>query len=113
MLTIVELAPFLRHVDDVLNEKEKAELIEALARNPELSSDVIRGTGGVRKLRWKTKGQGKSGGARVIYYFHSDKIPLFLITIYAKSEKASLTQAQKNQMKILVGVLKTYGEAHE
>lgn len=110
MLTIVELAPFLRHVDSVLEASEKEELLDALAREPELSTDFIQGTGGVRKLRWKSKGQGKSGGARVIYYFHSETIPLFLITIYSKSEKASLTKAQKNQMKVLVAKIKSYGE---
>ncbi len=49
----------------------------------------------------------------MIYYFHSQKIPLFLITNYAKSDKASLTKAQKNQIKTLVAVLKTYGGQDE
>lgn len=110
MITIVELAPFLRHVDGILAPSEKEELLDALARRPELSTDIIRGTGGLRKLRWKAKGQGKSGGARIIYYFHSHTMPLFLITIYSKSDKASLTKTQKNQMKSLVAKLKSYGE---
>lgn len=110
MITIVELAPFLRHVDDVLRPEEREDLIADLARDPELSRDVIPGTGGVRKLRRSAKGQGKSGGARVIYYYHNDTTPLFLITIYSKSHKVSLTSDQRNQMKALVKTLKSYGE---
>ena len=44
---------------------------------------VMRGTGGVRKLRWAAGGKGKRGGARVIYYYHSGALPVFLVTVYA------------------------------
>ena len=110
MITIVELAPFLRHVDKVLRPEEREALIEALARDPELSRDIIRSTGGVRKLRWAAQGQGKSGGARVIYYYYNDSIPLFLNTIYAKSDKASHSQDERNQIRKLVDILESYGD---
>ena len=66
-------------------------------------------TGGVRKLRWAREGEGKSGGHRVIYYFHSERIPLFVLLIYGKNEKANLTQAEKNDMRRLTALLAAYG----
>ena len=65
----------------------------------------MQDTGGVRKLRWNRKGAGKSGGYRVIYYFCSEKIPVFAITLYGKNERANLTQSEKNEMKKLTARL--------
>ena len=62
-------------------------------------------TGGVRKIRWGLAGRGKRGGVRVIYYYHSERLPLFLLTAYPKNEKANLTQAERNAMKRLVQIL--------
>jgi hypothetical protein len=55
----------------------------------------------VRKLRWALRGRGKRGGARVIYFFHSVALPLFALTVYAKSEQADLSQADKNEFRRL------------
>jgi hypothetical protein len=60
------------------------------------------GTGGARKLRWKARGRGKSGGARAIYYYHDESLPLFLLNVFAKNEKANLTKAERNEMKKLL-----------
>ena len=71
-------------------------------------------TGGVRKLRWSARGKGKRGGVRVIYYFHSEAFPLFLLTVYAKSQKANLTKAERNDLKKLVPLLvKTYAQGRQ
>ena len=64
-------------------------------------------TGGVRKIRWALGGKGKRGGARVIYYYHSERLPLFLLTAYAKNEKPNLTKAERNAIKRLVQILVT------
>lgn len=64
-----------------------------------------QGTGGIRKLRWRQGGRGKSGGVRVIYYFHSDRMPLYLLTVFAKNERADLSQAERNELSKLVRVL--------
>ncbi|WP_265306516.1 type II toxin-antitoxin system RelE/ParE family toxin [Verminephrobacter eiseniae] len=56
------------------------------------------GTSGVRKLRWRRGGQGKSGGVRVIYYYHDDLMPLYLLTLFAKGDKANLTKAERNDL---------------
>lgn len=62
----------------------------------------MEGTGGIRKLRWRRGGRGRSGGVRVIYYFHSDAMPLYLLTVFSKNERANLTGAQRNELAGLV-----------
>ncbi len=69
------------------------------------AGDLIRGTGGVRKLRWRRGGKGKSGGVRVIYYFHSERMPLYLLTVFAKNEREDLSQAECNDLASLVDTL--------
>ena len=59
-------------------------------------------TGGCRKLRWKATGRGKRGGVRVIYYYHNESVPLFLLSVFAKNEKASLTKSERNEIKTLL-----------
>ena len=71
------------------------------------AGDVIPGTGGVRKLRWARGARGKSGGVRVIYYYHSEKLPLYLLTVFAKGERVVLTQGERNELAGLVDVLVT------
>ena len=51
---------------------------------------VVRGSGGVRKVRWAIAGKGKSGGARVIYYFKKQNDEIWLLTIYSKNEVESI-----------------------
>ena len=60
----------------------------------------------MRKLRWGRDSRGKSGGVRVIYYFHSDAMPLYLLTMFAKNERANLSKAERNALAGLVDVLK-------
>ena len=60
------------------------------------------GDGRVRKVRWGAAGRGKRGGVRVIYYYHSECIPLFLLTVYAKAQKTDLSPAEKATMRRLV-----------
>jgi hypothetical protein len=70
----------------------------------------MRGTGGIRKLRWSAQGKGKSGGVRVIYYYHDGSTPLFLLTIFGKGEKANLSKAERNELaKFTSLLLKHYG----
>lgn len=69
------------------------------------AGELLQGTGGVRKLRWGRGNRGKSGGVRVIYYFHSEDMPLYLLTVFGKQEQANLTNAQRNELRKLVDVL--------
>jgi hypothetical protein len=57
-------------------------------------------------LWWARGGRGKSGGARVIYYFHSEAMPLYLLTVFGKGHMANLTKAERNDLAELVRVLK-------
>jgi hypothetical protein len=63
------------------------------------------GTGGVRKLRWALEGKGKRGGARIIYYFHSRAMPIFLLTVFSKNEKVDLSKSEKNELRKLIPIL--------
>jgi hypothetical protein len=78
-----------------LGQKKKA-LIDYLARHPKAGC-LIPETGGIRKLRWARPGMGKSGGARVIYYYHNENMPLYLLTIFSKGEKANLSNQTGTQ----------------
>jgi hypothetical protein len=108
-VTVVETPEFVSATRKLLSEEERAALVDHLARNPE-SGDLIPGTGGVRKLRWGLEGRGKRGGARVIYFYHNAGMPLFVLTVYAKSQRADLSQSDRNAFKRLTKLLV---ESHE
>ena len=72
--------------------------------------DVMRGTGGVRKVRFAVAGRGKSGGARVVYFFRNEDMPVFLLTVFAKNEKGNLSEAERNAMaKVAESIARRYG----
>jgi hypothetical protein len=104
MQTIVELPEFLRRADKLLGESERQSLISYVAEFPK-SGVIMRGTGGIRKLRWAREGGGKSGGARVVYYFQNEQIPLYLLTIFGKGEKANLSPSERKELAGLVKLL--------
>lgn len=87
-----------------LNDNDLRELENFLCINPDYGA-IIEGTGGLRKLRWKIPGSGKSGGIRAIYidFVFYDKI--YLITAYKKNVQENLTQSQKSELKQLVKYL--------
>ena len=87
-----------------MSATERLDIVNYLAAHPK-AGDLIEGTGGVRKLRWGRGSQGKSGGVRAIYYFHSGKMPLYLLTLFAKNERANLSKAERNELAGLVTVL--------
>lgn len=103
-MTVVETERFLKDTQHLMPESERANLVAFVAANPR-AGDLIAGTGGVRKLRWALPGRGKRGGGRVIYYFHSEQLPLFLLAAYEKNEKATLSQAERNAMAKLIPIL--------
>jgi hypothetical protein len=104
LLTVAELPEYVRTAGKLLAEADRRAVVDYLAVHP-AAGDLIAGTGGVRKLRWARDGRGKSGGVRVIYYFHSDAMPLYLLTMFAKNERANLTKAERNALAGLVDVL--------
>ncbi len=98
--SVLLLPSFIRKAKTYLSEEAMFDLASFLAEHPE-KGDLIPDTGGIRKLRWAREGQGKSTGYRIIYYFYSEKKPLFVITMYGKNEKSNLSQSEKNEMKKL------------
>jgi hypothetical protein len=101
---IAELPSYIRLAEKLLSGQERQDLLAYLAEHPK-AGDIMEGTGGVRKLRWRRGGQGKSGGVRVIYYFHDDLMPLYLLTLFAKGDKANLSKAERNELADLVDAL--------
>ncbi len=103
-ITVVELPEFRRRIEPLLSESEQEKLITYLSQQPK-AGVLLQGTGGIRKLRWARSGTGKSGGIRVIYFFHNENIPLFLLTIFAKNEKENLSKAERNELAVLTRLL--------
>ena len=96
--TVVETPTYLAIANKLFSEEKRADIVALVAGDPECG-DLIRGTGGFRKVRVARKGMGKSGGARVVYIWRNDKFPVFLITVFPKNKKANLTKAERNDLK--------------
>ena len=110
LLTIVELASFLRAALKVWSEDEQNEFVNYLAADPE-AGDVIPQTGGLRKVRWSRQGTGKRGGVRVIYYYYDMDLPLYLLTLYAKADREDLSSDEKRTLTVLAAELKRSARA--
>ena len=80
-----------------LSEDEIAGIVSVLAADP-LAGDLISGTGGARKVRFARVGAGKSGGYRTIHYFGGDDVPIFLLGLIDKRERANLSKAERNEL---------------
>jgi hypothetical protein len=104
MHTIVEMPEFSRNAAALLSAVEVQVLISHLAEHP-CAGVLMPGTGGIRKLRWAREGMGKSGGVRVIYYYHDERIPLYLLTVFGKNQKTNLSKAEANELSKLVKLL--------
>jgi hypothetical protein len=104
MQTIAEMPEYIRRAKRLLSETERQAVINYLAAFPK-AGVILQGTGGIRKLRWARQGSGKSGGVRVIYYSHNEQIPLYLLTVFGKGEKANLSKAESNELASLVRIL--------
>lgn len=101
---IVETPEFLSRARRLLTEAERAALVDYLAANP-TAGVLLSGTGGARKLRWAAKGKGKSGGVRAITYFGGGDIPVFLLSVFGKSDKANISPAERNNLKAILSKL--------
>lgn len=104
MITVAELPEYVRRADKLLSDAERRDVVDYLATHPK-AGDVMEGTGGIRKLRWGRGGRGKSGGVRVVYYFHNEAMPLYLLALFAKNEQANLSKAERNELAGLVDIL--------
>ena len=100
-MRFVETPVFTTAVTALLSDEEYRQLQIALLIRPEQGA-LIRGSGGLRKLRWGARGRGKRGGVRVIYYWYPADEFFYMLLIYAKSEQDDLTPAQLRVVRRLV-----------
>ena len=104
--TVVETPSYLSRAEKIFSASERAEIVTMLASDPECG-EIMQGTGGVRKVRVAVGGRGKSGGARVIYYFHgSESLPILIFAVFTKNEKANLSDTEKNNLAKLTQAIK-------
>jgi hypothetical protein len=105
-VSVIELAGYRRRVAQLLTQEEQAAVVDLVAYEP-TCGDLIRGTGGLRKVRIGRNQIGKRGGARVIYYFHDMDAPILLLAVYTKNEKGDLTAKEKKDFAVLVKEIMT------
>lgn len=96
-----ETSFFSRQVTEFLGDDELNALQWALMADPE-KGDLIRGSGGLRKLRWAGSGRGKRGGLRVIYYWHVPGSTILMLLAYPKNEQDNLSPAQLKFLKSII-----------
>ena len=88
-MIFIETSFFTKLLPSYLGDEDYRGLQNYLLQHPE-SGDVVRGSGGVRKVRWAADGKGKSGGVRVIYYWKKSDDEIWMLTLYSKSEQATI-----------------------
>lgn len=95
-MEFIEAPAFSKYVNDYLQDDDYTSLQQYLEKCPD-AGDLIPGTGGLRKLRWRhpMRGKGKRGGLRIIYYYFLSDQQIWFLTIYDKDEAADLTPTQK------------------
>ncbi len=105
MHSVCELKSFRRAATGAgMSEDEIGDLVSFIAGSPSAGEEIV-GTGGCRKLRWRGRGKGKRGGVRTITFFSGNNVPVFLITVFGKGERADLTQKERNTLRSKTKVL--------
>jgi hypothetical protein len=98
MFTVIETLLFQKQWPLYWSEEERGEFAARIAENPD-AGDVVPGSGGIRKVRWRRAGSGKSGGVRVIYFTRNVEEEIVLLTLYAKSTTDNLTGAKLKEIR--------------
>ncbi|MEA2878030.1 MAG: hypothetical protein QOF14_3226 [Hyphomicrobiales bacterium] len=99
MHAIIETSAFISDAAAAgIPEDERFEIVDFIAGNPTAGS-IMPGTGGARKIRFAGRGKGKSGGYRIVTYFAAPDIPVFMLAVINKGERADLSKAEQNALK--------------
>ncbi|NRB42079.1 MAG: type II toxin-antitoxin system RelE/ParE family toxin [Pseudomonadales bacterium] len=96
-MVFIETSLFTRLLPSYLSDDDYAGLQSYLLQKPE-TGRIVRGSGGVRKVRWAPSGKGKSGGIRVIYYWKKSEHEMWMLTLYSKSERATISSHELKQI---------------
>jgi hypothetical protein len=96
-----ETSTFTRDIKALLSDDEFARLQANLVAHPEFGK-LIQGSDGIRKVRWRLPGRGKSGGVRIIYYWARSADQILLLRVYAKSTKADLTPREISELRQII-----------
>jgi len=106
--TVVELPEFQKRAKAVMSETELDAAILFVAANPDAGVSL---GGGLRKVRIPREGQGKRGGFRTVYIFGGTHMPIFLVTVFAKNEKANLSKTEQTAaVELSKKIIALYGE---
>lgn len=89
-MVIIETPIFTNLIKKLMSDDEYKGLQEALVNRPNRGT-IIKGSGGLRKVRWKLEGCGKSGGVRIIYYWMTADEQLYMLLAYPKNAQDNLT----------------------
>jgi hypothetical protein len=101
--SVIETPTLLADAKDAgMDTDERAAVVQFLATNPQ-AGDIMAGTGGARKVRFKRPGTGKSGGYRVVFYYAGQDVPIFLLNVFTKGERANLSKAEQNELRVILG----------
>jgi hypothetical protein len=104
-LIFLEDESFTKLAEQYIGDEGMATLQNELCENPD-AGDLIPGTGGARKIRIALPGRGKSGGARVIYYYRDSRNAIFFLTLYPKNKKSNLTSREKDAIREQIRMIK-------
>ena len=100
-MRIIETPIFTKRVKEILSEEDYRRFQIKLIDDPELGS-IIKGSGGIRKIRWSGSGRGKRGGSRLLYYWYTTEGVLLMLFIFKKNENDDLTKSQLKDLKTIV-----------
>lgn len=97
LIAVVETGAYLAKASRIMSDVERARIVDVVAVRPD-AGVILAGSKGLRKLRVPLAGRGKSGGGRIIYWYHSPGYPAVLLWVFAKNEADNLTSAQLKRL---------------
>ena len=100
-MVIIEAPIFTRLIKELMSDEDYRTLQEVLVTRPD-AGDLIKGSGGLRKIRWSLQGTGKSGGVRAIYYWVVSDDHIRMLYVYPKGRQDNLTPDQLKQLRAIV-----------
>ena len=108
MQTVVETPSYLADAERLFSLDQRKAIVDRLASDPTCGV-VISGGGGIRKVRFGFGARGKSGGARIVYLFSGTDLPVFILAVFAKNEKANLSASERNALgKMVAAMIEDY-----